>query len=395
LPQVGLKDPRALAPARGAADNRAMSTEPATLPPLLTAGDPAPYFSAAALDGNPAYTFDTVAGRVVLMLFFGSASRQDCAAALALVAANRSLFDDEHACFFGITIDPSDAAEQRIRPQIPGIRFFLDYDRNVSRLYRAASDQAGPYRPHWLVLDRMLRVAGRFALDQGAAAIAAAKACTAPAPLPDWAPVLMVPRLFDADLCRTLIDYHAAHGDEESGFMRDVGGKSRLIHDNRHKVRRDCLIRDEPLRQRLQRNIMARLLPMVERAFQFRATRMERYLIGCYSAESGGHFRPHRDNTTKSTEHRRFAITINLNAEDYEGGELRFPEYGARTYRAPTGGAVVFSCGLLHEATRVTKGTRLAFLPFLYDEEAAAVRERNNRYLGEEIKPYEAAAPPS
>ncbi len=372
-----------------------MSTEPATLPPLLTAGDPAPYFTAAALGGNPAYAFDTVAGRTVLMLFFGSARPPGCAAALALVVANRSLFDDHQLCFFGVTVDPSDAAEQRIQPQIPGIRFFLDYDREVSRRYGAASGEADAYRPHWLVLDRMLRVAGRFALDQSEAAIAAAKACTAPAPLPDWAPVLMVPHVFDAELCRTLIDYHGLHGDEESGFMRDVDGKSRLIHDNRHKVRRDCLVRDEPLRQRLQRSIMARLLPLVERAFQFKATRMERYLIGCYSAESGGHFRPHRDNTTRSTEHRRFAITINLNAEDYEGGELRFPEYGARTYRAPTGGAIVFSCGLLHEATRVTRGTRLAFLPFLYDEEAAAVRERNNRYLGEEVKPYEAAAPPS
>jgi predicted 2-oxoglutarate/Fe(II)-dependent dioxygenase YbiX len=56
--------------------------------------------------------------------------------------------------------------------------------------------------------------------------------------------------------------------------------------------------------------------------------------------------------------HRRFAVTINLNAEDYEGGDLRLPEFDRRTYRAPTGGAVVFSCSLLHEATPVTKGTR-------------------------------------
>ena len=64
-------------------------------------------------------------------------------------------------------------------------------------------------------------------------------------------------------------------------------------------------------------------------------------------------------------------MTINLNADDYEGGDLRFPEYGPRTYRAPTGGAIVFSCSLLHEATPVTKGRRFAFLPFLYDEDGA------------------------
>lgn len=369
-----------------------MSQDAAAAPQPLAPGTPAPYFIAPSLHGNPAYSFDTVAGRVVLLLFFGSAGQPECATALAQVAANRGLFDDENAAFFGITADPADEAQARIRPTLPGIRFFLDYDRSVSRRYGAAADADG-YRPHWLVLDRMLRVVDRFALEQGAAAVAAVKAAMGAATLPDWAPVLMVPRVFDADLCGALIDYHARHGDEESGFMRDVDGKSRLLHDARHKVRRDCLIDDAALRQRIQRAITANLLPMAARAFQFKATRMERYLIGCYSAESGGHFRAHRDNTTRSTEHRRFAITINLNAEDYQGGELRFPEYGARTYRAPTGGAVVFSCGLLHEATLVTKGTRLAFLPFLYDEEAAALRERNNAYLGEEVKPYAHAAP--
>ena len=39
-----------------------------------------------------------------------------------------------------------------------------------------------------------------------------------------------------------------------------------------------------------------------------------------------------------------------------------------RTYRPPTGGAVVFCCSLQHEATPVTRGRRYAFLPFLYGE---------------------------
>lgn len=82
-------------------------------------------------------------------------------------------------------------------------------------------------------------------------------------------------------------------------------------------------------------------------------------------------------------------MTINLN-EDFEGGDLRFPEFGPRTYRAPAGGAIVFSCALLHEATPVTKGNRFAFLPFLYDEAAAKVREENDRYLADRKAPYRA-----
>jgi predicted 2-oxoglutarate/Fe(II)-dependent dioxygenase YbiX len=115
---------------------------------------------------------------------------------------------------------------------------------------------------------------------------------------------------------------------------------------------------------------------------------MERYLIACYDAAGGGYFRPHRDNTTNATLHRRFAVTINLNAEDYEGGDLRFPEFGPKSYRAPTGGAVVFSCALMHEALPVTRGKRYAFLPFLYDDAAAAIRSANNSFVDNEtIKP--------
>jgi predicted 2-oxoglutarate/Fe(II)-dependent dioxygenase YbiX len=98
----------------------------------------------------------------------------------------------------------------------------------------------------------------------------------------------------------------------------------------------------------------------------FLPTTFERYLIACYDAADGGVFRPHRDNNTIGTAARQFACSINLN-DDFDGGDLRFAEYGPATYRPPLGGAAVFSCSLLHEATPVTRGRRYAFLPFLYD----------------------------
>ena len=110
-------------------------------------------------------------------------------------------------------------------------------------------------------------------------------------------------------------------------------------------------------------------------------TRIERYIVACYDATEGGYFKAHRDDTTAATKHRKFAVSINLNAEEFEGGNLIFPEFGPQSYRPPTGGAVVFSCSLLHEATPVTQGTRYAFLPFLYDEAGAEVKARNQHLL--------------
>lgn len=363
------------------------SAQPPQPPVPLAPGDPAPWFRVPALSGSSSYVFDTAAGRPILMLFFGTASRPDTAAALAAVQARRAMFDDQHACFFGVSVDPSDAAEGRIAQDLPGIRFFLDYERKVSLLY-GADPGDGNYRPHWLLLDRLLRVAARFPLDAADAALGALERFAKAPPLPAFAPVLTVPAVFEPDLCRHLIALYEQHGGEESGFMREVDGKTVLLTDPAHKKRRDHVIEDMALQRQLALRVRRRLAPMVKRAFQFEATRMERYIVACYDAEKGGHFRPHRDNTTRGTAHRRFAVTINLNAGDYEGGDLRFPEYGPATYRAPTGGAVVFSCSLLHEATPVTRGTRYAFLPFLYDEAAAEVREANNAHLGDNVPAY-------
>lgn len=69
-------------------------------------------------------------------------------------------------------------------------------------------------------------------------------------------------------------------------------------------------------------------------------------------------------------------MSINLN-DDFEGGEVSFPEYSPRGFKAPRGGAVIFSCAMLHAVGRVTAGRRYAFLPFLYDDAAAKIREAN------------------
>ncbi|HEX8526579.1 2OG-Fe(II) oxygenase [Allosphingosinicella sp.] len=352
----------------------------------LARGDTAPWFKAAALSGSPDYCFDTVAGRLVLMLFFGSASFEPSKAAIELVSRERALFDDERAAFFGVSVDPEDVAKERIAQELPGLRYFLDFDRKVSRLYGASDGER--YAPFWLLLDPALRVIERFPIGEGEAALALAKARAEQPFAPDaWAPVLQVADVLEPALCRHLIELYERDGGEASGFMRDVEGKTRLVHDPAHKQRRDYLVGDEALQRGLAGRIRRRLAPALARAFQFEATRMERYLVACYEA-GAGHFRPHRDNTTKGTAHRRFAVTINLNSGDYEGGDLRFPEFGPRTYRAPTGGAIVFSCSLLHEAIPVTVGRRYAFLPFLYDDEAARLREANNPHLGDGVSAY-------
>ena len=51
---------------------------------------------------------------------------------------------------------------------------------------------------------------------------------------------------------------------------------------------------------------------------------------------------------------------------------------------------MVFSCSLLHWVSQVTRGQRFAFLPFLYDDAAAILREKNNVHLAEGLNAYKA-----
>ena len=53
----------------------------------------------------------------------------------------------------------------------------------------------------------------------------------------------------------------------------------------------------------------------------------------------------------------------------------------------PPGGAVVFSCALMHEATRVTAGRRYAFLPIFYDEAAAEAQAAYQARVGPPVEP--------
>lgn len=354
----------------------------------LIPGQAAPWFTAPT-PSNPQFAFSSVAGRYVLLAFMPSEPAAH-ETALSRLAASQALFDVANLMAFCVV---SDRATFGAKRDTPGIRWFLDADRQVGRRYGAV-DEIGAERPTWFVLDPSLRVLASGTMDETDRVFEVLHRLPRPddhAGVPLHAPVLIVPRVFEPEMCRRLIDFYDEAGGKPSGVMREVGGKTVGVIDD-FKRRSDATIQDLAFRAELRNRIEQRLILQIDRSFQFQPTRIERYIVARYDAEDGGYFRPHRDNTTSATAHRRFACSINLNAEEFEGGDLRFPEFGSRTYRPPTGGAVVFSCSLLHEATPVTRGRRYAFLPFFFDEAGEQIRQRNLHKL---VLPDETTAAPA
>lgn len=373
-----------------------------TVPRLtLLPGDPAPTFKQRT-PANPRYSFDTAAGRYLVLCFFGSARDVQSQGALSAALARTDLFDDERACFFGVSNDPADETEARVTNRVPGFRFFWDFDLTVAKLYGAVPKDAEPssgsvaLSRFWIVVDPTLRIIANIPFRPDGSDVVEALQMVEALPPPAkfagmelQAPVLYLPRVFEPEFCRHLIGLYESHGGEESGFMREIDGRTVGVSDPGHKRRKDYIITDPDLMSALQARVLRRIVPEIAKVHQFKVTRMERYIVSCYAAEDGGHFAAHRDNTTAGTAHRRFAVSVNLN-DDFDGGEVSFPEYGPRGFKAPPGGAVVFSCSLLHKVSHVKRGRRFAFLPFLYDDAAAKLREQNAALVGEQGSEYRA-----
>jgi predicted 2-oxoglutarate/Fe(II)-dependent dioxygenase YbiX len=223
-------------------------------------------------------------------------------------------------------------------------------DRNQRILALADTDESGGDLARWALT--------RWS-EEPPAAPAAEIQCAAP--------VLTVPNVLSRADCQALIARWHEMGNAPGTVTSLVKGEQVERVYESLKKRRDHHLKDPVVLRPLLALIARRLGPELGKAFHYGAFKFDRVLIACYDAERGDFFRRHRDNQTPATAGRRFALTLNLNSEEYQGGELIFPEYGDYRYKPPTGAAVLFSCSLLHEALPVTAGRRFALLSFLRD----------------------------
>jgi predicted 2-oxoglutarate/Fe(II)-dependent dioxygenase YbiX len=180
----------------------------------------------------------------------------------------------------------------------------------------------------------------------------------------EGAPVLLLPHVLESGLCRALIERLEANMEEGRVAIIDKG-ETRSVELPDKKRRRDHkLAKDDPLFLACAERVSRRVMPELYKAFWIEKLRHEGYYLARYDDDRADFFAAHRDNNTPGTARRRMAISIELN-QNYEGGGLIFPEYSDHRHRAPAGGALAFSCNLMHEAVPVLKGSRYVLLAFM------------------------------
>jgi predicted 2-oxoglutarate/Fe(II)-dependent dioxygenase YbiX len=345
----------------------------------IQAGDRIPFCYGMTADRR-FYSFEEQAGRPAVMILAHQVRPNRLHAIIANFTSYNSEFTANNADFLlladeDVVRDPEIAASAPFRLIDCGIRF-------LDRCGVAAGTAAV------MVTDRNLRLALRQ--TPGPETPAACLACLQNLPRELPAPVLILPNLLPRALCRTLIERFEASISID-GEVASIGsdGRPQARVDHARKRRRDLLLSlYDPLHPVLQGTLLRRCAPEIARAFQAAVTHTDRILVARYD-EAAGWFRRHRDNTADNVAFREFAISVNLNTEDYEGGYLQFPEYNDRPYSPPTGGALIFSASILHEALPVSGGNRYVLLTFFHGETAEA---RRRAYVAQTSAPVMATA---
>jgi peroxiredoxin len=349
---------------------KAKESQQAGLSAVLSAGDIAPRSVLPSLDGTIIdIGADAVAGSPLLLLLCPHFSEPTMTSVKALIAAQPSLIAAGVQVFV-VTIGNAETAQAQHIP----FPVLLDREGEVFRSFGADTRDFPTtvvVRPNQHVL-AVLKSAPSLQVAQALEAIERLAPERRTMLMAQHPPVLLLPEVLSRDECRHLITVYETRGQR---FMPPGPGIDYIGTDYKMRIpehgrvdRVDHWIVDRDTETLLQRRIAQRVLPEIARAFQYRITKWERLRIGCYQGERGGKLHGHRDNVAP-TPYRRFAMSINLNTEEFSGGELRFPEFGDQRYRPASGTAIVFSSSLLHEALHVTSGRRLVVLAFLFGDD--------------------------
>jgi len=314
--------------------------------PLVSVGDPMPRIVLPSAAGTTFDSIDQLTAGLTRVYWLEAPPPAATAAPLtqALAACDGQLHVVAPAATEGTSLYAS---------------WLLDPKRELAGVFGATGPLA-------IVVDPAGRVASILPAptpEAVAAVVTQLHKASTPVVIQGQAPVMILDRVLDPALIEALLDYWRRGTKMTNVVASNAAGN---VANADAKRRQDVQLDEPGLFVRLRDCLGRRVMPMISHCFGAEMVRIEAPWIGCYDATSGGWFRRHRDNSSRSTAHRQFALTLNLNGGDeYAGGEVRFPEFGRQLYRPAAGGALVFSCSLLHEVMPVTRGRRFGVFTFL------------------------------
>jgi AhpC/TSA family len=308
--------------------------------PLILPGDRIPEFILPDPQVQLRNFYDVVSGRPTVLVLAANTARQDQWDEIKGYADAQPLLAERDVDLIIVSNDGVESLAM-VSKAIPAPAIWLaDVKGAVNlALRRGASFELSGIVS--FVLDsnqRVLALKGPGA-GHGPWALSVVRTLSSEAPqiLAGVAPVLILPRVLEEQICRRLL------AELSAGAPADT----------------PVPIRDATLAATVSRQMLRRVGPEVDKVFSFDDFNFEalalRYEDAATPEGRPGDLRREAADLEKG---RSFHLLLDLDAEAYRGGGVRFPEYGAHVYRPGTGGALVYAGGLMRELRAIEAGRR-------------------------------------
>jgi hypothetical protein len=305
---------------------------------LILPGDRIPELILPGVNAQLQRFYELVRGRPTVLVLVANTARQEQWDEIKGYADIAPALDAAGVDLFIVTNDGVESMAM-VSKAIPAPAIWLADIRGVVNLALRTGAKFAQTGVVSFVLDADQRVIALKGAEPGQAAWAFSVVRKLPdeAPLVHGAiaPVLILPRVLDDATCRQLL------------ALEGLGSAPAPIPD-------------AALAASLSRLLLRRVGPEVDKVFSFDDFQFEALLLQQEEARPAEDRKTdrRRDNSDPETLGRSFSLILDLEAEAYQGGGLRFPEYGPHLYRPGTGAAVVHAGEMLREQAPIESGRR-------------------------------------
>jgi len=142
-------------------------------------------------------------------------------------------------------------------------------------------------------------------------------------------------------------------------------GKVGNIVNYDKKIRKDLFINENDLLMLIDKEFY-NLYDDIKKNFSDIKYR-EKWKIGKYNGENKGFYNEHRDTTGVTCYRNHSCIIMLSDPDDYDGGELHFPELN-QVFKLNKGELIIFRSDILHGVKPVVRGNRVVLISFLFDD---------------------------
>ncbi len=197
----------------------------------IVLGDPVPWFTAPVMSGG-SFSLSVAAGRWIVLSFLGSPADPRAERELAEMLEVFNLFHEDQLVFYGVLNAPPADPTPYLNLSTAATSFLVDCDGEISRPFGA------DIVPRTIILDPMLRAVADIPWDYAEGHGQTVRNVLKGLPgvedfagVPLNAPVLIVPRVFDFQLCDVLMQFYRK--DRRRGFRLSARCRRQDVADRR------------------------------------------------------------------------------------------------------------------------------------------------------------------